>query len=280
MSTKNKNIDEDANPFPDEFNTKHVVGRPREIDYEEFQRLDQEAIGEPLISSDDIVDMIKENPDSTIRPQVKYQNITDLRKGDKNLIKASEASEVTEFTNEELITPEYEVPENIPAQGTKFSEEHGTIYTERVEPNIQLEEEIEKEIQWFENTDAIGRDLERMKKSFSDFVKAPKLAGNKKGNNHIHLYSSEFIQNENSTVEILDSPSYSEMHHENSMIEINRDTNGEIISIIVYCKCGEKTVIKLDYYDPDFDELDDNDSTKPKEELSDIANEEIEEIGF
>jgi predicted CopG family antitoxin len=280
MSTENKNIDKEENPFPDEFNTKHVVGRPREIDYEEFQRLDREAIGEPLLSSDDIVDIIKENPSSTIRPQMKYSNISEIKEGEKNLFKADEAKEVIEFTNEELISPEYEVPASNSVQGEKFSEKHGKIHTQIIEPNVKLDENIEKEIQWFENTDEIGRDLDRMKKSFSDFIKAPKLTGNANGNTHVNLYSDEYIKSDESTVEILDSPNYSEMNRENSMIEINRDTNGEIISIVVYCKCGEKTVIKLDYYDPDFEELDDDNLNQQSKELSDITNEEVGDIGF
>ena len=72
-------------------------------------------------------------------------------------------------------------------------------------------------------------------------------------------------------IEISDTPNFTKFEQSNSVIEINRNEEGDMISIVVYCHCGEKTVIKFDYYDPDILDEEEN-----NENLTDIVNDTVE----
>jgi hypothetical protein len=258
MSLKKEYKIEESEPFKDEFSVKNVANRPKELDYEEFQKLDEKEIGEPLISEDDIKDILVEKPnafskkENTTEYKV-YKNAPQSK--ESSVIKSKDAEHLVEYSDEELITPETEVPgPGMPFQSNKY----GEIEKEVIKPKADVDDEIEKEISMYENTDKLQREQTRLRKEFSDFISSPKLAGNTKSRSNMNLFSREELSDDETSVDLVDSPNYTDMTRENSMVEINRDVNGEIISIVVYCKCGEKTVINLDYYDPDLEVSDDD----------------------
>lgn len=254
---KDKEVDK-QNPFPNEFRVKNIANRAKELTYEELEKLDESEVGEPVISEQDITEMLIDKPEEAqSKPREEYKKYKTEDSGGSSLIKSRDAKDAFRYTDEELIRPDDEVPD---AQSNRpfDSKEHGEIEKEVIKSDVDYDEEAEKEINYYESTDKLEREQKRMKKDFSDFIKSPRIAGYNKSREHKNLFTKEDINDDNSTVELVDSPEYSEIKRENSMIEINRDSNGEIISIVVYCKCGEKTVINLDYYDPDLEVEDDN----------------------
>ena len=271
---------ERVNPFADEFSVRNVANRPIELDYDEFKRLEdgeKDAVV-PLLSANEINEIIIESPKSRISKQSKenliYEQYTEQNQGGDTLIKANKAENIKEFTSEELVPKDLEVPES---SKEDVSRDYLELDTETVEVNPKINENIEQELNLFESTDFIDRNENRQQKTFIDYVKSPRISGDHTKRTSNNLYPSEYIEHNSETVEILDTPNFSGLERENSMIEINRDNDGEIVSIIVYCKCGEKTVIKLDYYDPDMaDESEKyNIEEYQTEKLSDIVNDDM-----
>ncbi len=80
---------------------------------------------------------------------------------------------------------------------------------------------------------------------FNDFLKYPKISGRKNIVDTGNLIPQKIINDTKKIVEIKDEEPDQKGHH--TSIEIIRNELEEIESIIVYCKCGEKTVIKFDY---------------------------------
>lgn len=270
-----QNDDEDViPPFPDEFSNQNVANRPKELDYEEFVRVEDGDLGEPLLTTKDIKEMLAGNPRAAIDRTIEYKRYANDSEGSTNIIKAKDAAQILEYSSEELVKPDIDTTPKNPRQPSNAP---ATITREVIHKKVEIDEVVEKELDYFEKTDPIGRDLARMKKDFSDYIISPRIAGDIKPKEYRNLFTSDYLKEENTTVELIDSPNYSEFHRENSMIEINRDADGEILSIVVYCKCGEKTVIKLDYFDPDTEkDMLDNSIDDDKIELTSIINDETE----
>lgn len=89
---------------------------------------------------------------------------------------------------------------------------------------------------------------EYLKENFKDFLTVPKISGTNSHQNHNNLIPSNQLNTGDSYTEIAADPTTEDISHP-STVEINRNENGEIESIVVYCKCGERTMIKFDYDD-------------------------------
>jgi hypothetical protein len=96
----------------------------------------------------------------------------------------------------------------------------------------------------------ITEENETLEKQFKDFLILPRISGRAGNFPHGNKIPSENITDNHGSVEIADSPISSEGRDPNiSSVFINRDKNGEIVSLEVLCKCGEKTKIEFEYKD-------------------------------
>lgn len=95
--------------------------------------------------------------------------------------------------------------------------------------------------------DSPGR-VEYINRNFRDFLQFPKISGEEKFGLERKLIPKEQITDKDKKIEIADSVKFGEENH-NTTIEIIRSAEGDIENIVVYCQCGEKTLIRFDYDD-------------------------------
>ncbi|MGB9701218.1 MAG: hypothetical protein ACPL1A_00670 [Candidatus Kapaibacteriota bacterium] len=88
-------------------------------------------------------------------------------------------------------------------------------------------------------------------KNFRDFLVLPKISGAKKSISNKRLIPKEIIEEGKEKVEILNKPPFQEIQGGESSIIVNRNIDGEIESIEVVCKDGERILIKFDFEDSD-----------------------------
>lgn len=116
-----------------------------------------------------------------------------------------------------------------------------------------------------------------LQKNFKDFLIARKISGNLSGVGEKAVIREERIRNMDSKVEIKDE--FDE--HEQTNVVLHKNPNGDITMIEVFCKCGEKTLIKFDFEEQDNDE--ENASyiyeTPKSDEYEFQARDEIEQEG-
>ncbi|MGE5479001.1 MAG: hypothetical protein ACM3U1_01080 [Chloroflexota bacterium] len=86
---------------------------------------------------------------------------------------------------------------------------------------------------------------------FRDFVELPNITGSAKNPLGKNIIGAEEIDAARKIVEIADKFELEEVSHQQASVVINRDMTGEIESVEIYCKCGERTFIKFDYEDED-----------------------------
>jgi len=90
-----------------------------------------------------------------------------------------------------------------------------------------------------------------LKKNFKDFLILPSISGKLSGIANSNRIPSENVKQVTGFIEISDEISDEANHNSgNSTMLINRNSRNEITSIEILCKCGERTVIHLDY-EPD-----------------------------
>jgi hypothetical protein len=100
--------------------------------------------------------------------------------------------------------------------------------------------------------DEFSREQEelRKKQGFKDFLIASEISGKTTGVPHSKYIPSEFIVNSGNIVEISQDAleeAESETHSPKpATVIVRKNPEGEIISIIVECSCGEKTTIMLE----------------------------------
>ncbi len=90
-----------------------------------------------------------------------------------------------------------------------------------------------------------------LKKNFKDFLILPHISGKNTGVTSTNRIPGENVRNDSGYIEISDEiPDESNHNSGSSTMLINRNSRNEITSIEILCKCGERTVINLDY-EPD-----------------------------
>ena len=136
-------------------------------------------------------------------------------------------------------------------------------FIEEKENNIIKAEDVQNNVTQFELESILGYDDEKRKQDFyvpsantiieeksnqelfNDYLRYPKIAGKKSISDDSSIIPQERVEDTKKIIDIKDEEPDIEGHH--TSIEIIRDQFEEIESIIVHCKCGEKTVIKFDY---------------------------------
>ncbi|MFP4368228.1 MAG: hypothetical protein ACLFR2_01470 [Candidatus Kapaibacterium sp.] len=107
---------------------------------------------------------------------------------------------------------------------------------------------IDSDFESFDSADINnGENAPAKKGSFMDFMQLPKISGGIKRSENKHIIPGDSLKTVNKKIEITDDISEDEHGHRHSSVVINRDETGEVESIEVYCKCGERTLIQFDY---------------------------------
>lgn len=111
---------------------------------------------------------------------------------------------------------------------------------------------------------------EYLQANFKDFISLPKISGSLVKSSENNLIPHSDVSKTGKTIEITDDIKKTNDPHQKTSVIINRDSGGEIESIEVVCKCGERTLITFDYTTTK--DLDD--------ELTEIVNDPAEPIPF
>lgn len=109
---------------------------------------------------------------------------------------------------------------------------------------------------------------EFLQENFKDYLLAKKISGKSNVKFTDKLIQKEFVKETDKSVEITDLRRSISPNSKKTSVLINRSQDMEIESIEVFCKCGEKTIIK-------FDEADDIDFTD-EEIISQLATQQTE----
>ncbi len=117
-----------------------------------------------------------------------------------------------------------------------------------------------------------------LRSKFKDFIELPTISGNAGNSTHGNLIPSELVKKSGRKLQISDEPPFSDIEEKASSVVVNRNEYGEIESIEVYCKCGERTIIRLDYVDEEDPELTEsmNDAVPPFRSFTDARAESYE----
>ena len=229
MGNVYKDIEDDfeLNPFQ-EFDKDEIINNTEHLPFNfdnEFDKSDVANLNsenEKWLSDDDLKDFVKYGQEAKQVAEL-YKSLVDepfessvIKKKDaekKKIISAADIEQILSYDEEQRKTE-------------KFSDEYKT------QKISQLSQE------------------EYLVQHFRDFIIAPKIAGKNAGPKHKNLIPQDYYQDKGTKVEIADDPAMIGEEHR-TQIEINRNKVGEIESILVTCKCGEKTFIQFDYVDND-----------------------------
>jgi len=85
-------------------------------------------------------------------------------------------------------------------------------------------------------------------RNFRDFLVLPRISGARPIKGSRNIINKEQVQEE-SRVEISNKPPFEDLSSGESSVIVNRNLDGEIESLEVYCKDGEKIVIRFDFGD-------------------------------
>jgi len=207
------------NPFDEEFDENDVVNRAKP--FEDFARSNpkDENVGKKVVAdiiSDGESLQLKaiEDEDEEVFGVIKKEDID----SGKHLLE-----EIEQFNDKNKIDVEQEIQTLDKPQIVEFK---------------RPEEEIQHYLQ----------------ENFKDYIVVPKISGTSKKFSEKNLLHKDEVKPTGKKVEIVDHIQSGINPKQKTSILINRDVNGEIESIEVVCKCGERTLITFDYSDISDDE--------------------------
>ncbi len=99
-----------------------------------------------------------------------------------------------------------------------------------------------------QDTDEPEDHQEVLIRNFRDFLVLPRISGARPIKGSKNIIDREQIQ-EGAQVEISNKPPFGDISSNESSVIVNRNLEGEIESLEVYCKDGEKIVIRFDFGD-------------------------------
>jgi hypothetical protein len=223
-------------PFSEEFDEKNVVNRAKPFEDFNDEPVEDEQLG-PKIVADIVSDGENLHLHSIEEDDDEYFGLIkkeDIDSG-KHLVEEIE---------------EYNHQSDINTQPNKEIENQEPQLVEFVRP----EEEIQKYLQ----------------QNFKDYIKVPKISGKLNKFSETNLLRKEEVKPTGKKLEIVDNLPKGLNPKSKTSILINRDINGEIESIEVLCKCGERTLISFEY----------SDISDEEDDLTEIIDEPKETIPF
>ncbi len=220
------------NPFPEEFDSKDVVNREEEVDEnnpfaEEFSEKDVinkdslEQKRTPPLTPDDIEKLIAY--DEQKRLQKDFKSTVDLKS--------------TGMISPETILERFNLTESELFEALSLAEDDRLKSVFKESYRLSKEDEIAREMY--------------VRGHFKDFLQIPKITGSKNKDTDSNIIKAESISKNTKKIEISDDPNFQDNRHSTTSVIVNRDEDGELESIEVLCKCGERTFIKFDYFEED-----------------------------
>ncbi len=222
----------EENPFPEEFNSSDVVNREEEVDEknpfaEEFDKnaiINKDSLEKKRalpLSAEDIENLIAY--DEQQRLQKNFSSTVDLKSSG-------------------LISPET-ILERFNLSESDLFEALSLAEDDRLKSVFKDNYKLDKE-------DEIAREM-YLRGKFKDFLQIPKITGNKHSDLNSNIVKAETVSKNTKKIEITDDPNFKDNRHSTTSVIVNRDEDGELESIEVLCKCGERTLIAFDYFDQD-----------------------------
>lgn len=270
--------DDLMNPFDDEFDISEVVNRgdhtkpafPEFASNAEIQSGEPDERNEPLISNDDLSVLLNS-------PAAKKSNINlaslideddntssvikkeDIEKGLANIVSAHEFNKEEYIQNnaDEIADLDLLNDTDLELNLDLDSKPDAELADVAVPEGISYEVKNRVKYEGFDDNDDFSPEKEiadHLQRQFKDFIIAPKISGHQSTLKSKNLISAEDVGVINKKVEIADSMTNEDQEAHQTSIVINRDSEGEIESIEVFCKCGERTLVKFDYVDEHSDE--------------------------
>lgn len=186
------------------------------IDNDNFEEMYEESRKDPAKNQDPVFDPFKEEFDS--------ENIIN-RDEEKTVYKKEDIEELKKkkVEVEDIIT--YSDDERKKNSFNELFQKH---------PNADIED-----------------NLDRIRKSFKDFLNAPKISGKVPGFSSKKALPSNVIKNSGQKVTIIDKWQDKHNENDNSTVVMHKNPDGEILSIEIICSCGKKTLVEIDYSDDD-----------------------------
>ena len=283
-SSKDMHIqDECVNPFPDEFDAVDVVNRTNISDFifEDLQKNEQERLEEEqknrtepfYISKKELDYLIAENPRLPIYKRDEEGNLVHLEAESDDFFMNNFAQELKGIDDNELIQIDVpvgkkEINETVeqPAEDDGYyhhqndydddnyyisEEEAEELHkNEQMKTAIKAVQDVINELpedEKYTNPDDLFRDF--LQNNFKDYLLAKKISG--KGDNKYadKILPKEKIKENNEKIEVADFHNKRLSNHQKTSVIINRNEYSEINSIEVFCKCGEKTIIRFQEQD-------------------------------
>jgi hypothetical protein len=211
-------------------------------EFSDSDELESDLSNESFFSGDDIQDFVKQG----------------IEKQNKELA-YNKFSKLFGYSESSVIKKE-DIDENL------------IITQNELETLLKLEDDDRKKTKFeriIQSDDQAVEDY--LQEKFKDYIVYPKMSGNTESLPEQNLIPGELIEKSDRQVEITDDPNTIENEHRTS-VEIDRDENGDIESITVFCKCGERTFIKFE-----FDDSEENESTMLQSQAR-VSSFKLEEI--
>ena len=250
-----------TDPFYEEFDEKDVVNRG-DFEPNEPQEIDS---SQPLVPKADLIDVVSKGGNLTVKnpfidndEEEEYHGIikkSDVDSGKFNVSNLSDYSDNTLTDDEELDSFDYELDDDDNDEDDNDLDLLDDIDT-TPEPNINKPKENKpttnnqnnEGLQFGLNPD--DENIEYLQRNFKDFLSLPKITGKFSKSIENNLIPKDIVKKTGKTIEIADDLPQTKDTLKQSSVIINRDEQGEIESMEVICKCGERTLIKFEYLAP------------------------------
>ncbi len=220
------------NPFPEEFNSSDVVNREEEVNEKNpfAEEFDQNAI------------INKDSLEKKRALPLTAQDIENLIAYDEQQRLQKNFSSTVDLKSSGLISPET-ILERFNLSESDLFEALSLAEDDRLKSVFKDNYKLDKE-------DEIAREM-YLRGKFKDFLQIPKITGNKHSDLNSNIVKAETVSKNSKKIEITDDPNFKDNRHSSTSVIVNRDEEGELESIEVLCKCGERTLIAFDYFDQD-----------------------------
>lgn len=243
--------EKDKDIFEEEFDKSDVVNSDEALEYpfDEFEKKDvintkesdiekAESIKEQLIDSEELSDIITRDEDAK-RAINLINKVGEKKEANIGVIKKSDTNK---YNIKETADPEDFMPRN---KKNHFLD-NSNLNEDEVDNLIKISDSKRRKLEFEAENDEINKSEEELlRENFQDYLLAKRLSGSQRslqGN----LLAADKVKDTGQIAEFTDNHGAFDSDH-NTTVEINRNSEGELESIVVYCKCGEKTAINFEY---------------------------------
>ncbi|MCL2039535.1 MAG: hypothetical protein FWG85_03795 [Bacteroidetes bacterium] len=246
------------------------------------EKIEEEKLNkkEPFyISKKELDYLIAENPRLNILKKDEDGNLKQIEQNDSDMVVSLLTSELKGISGDELI--EINIPvgkknvdynKNVSTENkleddykddgyyhhhSEYDDEEDAYYMSSEERDeLEKKEKMHKTMKVIQNviSDLAGQEQyinpdekfrDFLQENFKDYLLVKKISGKSDTKHSQKILPKEKINENNEKIEVSDFYSERSTHQHKTSLIINRNEDSEIESIEVYCKCGEKTIIKF-----------------------------------